>query len=76
MGVMNVFFYLDKRVIVMGSVGAFVVLNVIFTAITLAHNPAWYGYGFAASLLVVVMGSLYMLDRKLEVLEYETFMLQ
>lgn len=76
MGVMNVFFYLDKRVIVTGSVAAFVVLNVAFTAITLSHNPAWYGYGFAASLLVVVMGSLYMLDRKLEVLEYETFMLQ
>ena len=76
MGVMNVFFYLDKRVIVMGCVGAFVTLNVVFTAITLANNPAWYGYGFAASLLVVVMASLYLLDRKLEVLEYETFMLQ
>ena len=76
MGVLNVFFYLDKRVIVTGCVGAFVVLNVVFTAITLAQNPAWYGYGFAGSLLVVVMASLYLLDRKLDVLEYETFMLQ
>ena len=76
MGVVNVFFYLDKRAIVTGLVAAFVVLNVVFTGITLALNPAWYGYGFAASLLVVVMASLYLLDRKLEVLEYETFMLQ
>ncbi|WP_233870519.1 exopolysaccharide Pel transporter PelG [Paraburkholderia adhaesiva] len=76
MGVLNVFFYLDRRVIVTGCVSAFVVLNITFTAFTLAQNPAWYGYGFAASLLVVVVASLYLLDRKLEVLEYETFMLQ
>ena len=76
MGVINVFFYLDRRPIVTGLVGAFVVLNVILTSVTLALNPAWYGYGFAGSLLVVVLASLYLLDRKLDVLEYETFMLQ
>jgi polysaccharide biosynthesis protein PelG len=76
MGVVNVFFYLDKRKIVLALVGGFVVLNVALTAITLALNPAFYGYGFAGSLLVVVLASLYLLDRKLESLEYETFMLQ
>lgn len=76
MGVINVFFYLDRRPIVTGLVGGFVVLNVILTSVTLALNPAWYGYGFAGSLLVVVLASLYLLDRKLDVLEYETFMLQ
>jgi polysaccharide biosynthesis protein PelG len=76
MGTINVFFYLDKRKIVLSLVAAFVGLNVVFTAITLALNPAFYGYGFAGSLLVVVLASLYLLDRKLESLEYETFMLQ
>ncbi len=76
MGTINVFFYLDKRKIVLCLVAGFVVLNVIFTALTLALNPAFYGYGFAGALLVVVLASLYLLDRKLESLEYETFMLQ
>jgi len=76
MGTINVFFYLDKRKIVLSLVACFVVLNVAFTAVTLSLNPAYYGYGFAGSLLVVVLASLYLLDRKLESLEYETFMLQ
>ncbi|WGS52998.1 exopolysaccharide Pel transporter PelG [Paraburkholderia sp. D15] len=76
MGTINVFFYLDKRKIVLCLVAGFVALNVIFTAMTLALNPAFYGYGFAGALLVVVLASLYLLDRKLESLEYETFMLQ
>jgi polysaccharide biosynthesis protein PelG len=76
MGTINVFFYLDKRRIVLSLVAGFVVLNVAFTALTLSLNPAYYGYGFAGSLLVVVLASLYLLDRKLESLEYETFMLQ
>jgi uncharacterized membrane protein len=76
MGTINVFFYLDKRKIVLSLVAAFVALNALFTTLTLELNPAYYGYGFAGSLLVVVLASLYLLDRKLESLEYETFMLQ
>lgn len=76
MGTINVFFYLDKRKIVLLLVGTFVASNVVFTAITLSLNPAFYGYGFAGSLLLVVLASLYLLDRKLDSLEYETFMLQ
>ncbi|SAL24971.1 exopolysaccharide Pel transporter PelG [Caballeronia telluris] len=76
MGVINVFFYLDKRRVVLTLVALFVLLNVAFTGITLALNPGWYGYGFALALLAVVLLSLYWLDRKLDTLEYETFMLQ
>jgi polysaccharide biosynthesis protein PelG len=76
MGIINVFFYLDKRRIVLWLVGAFVVLNVVLTALTLASSPAAYGYGFAGALFVVMLASLYWLDRKLDTLEYETFMLQ
>ncbi|MGS0744326.1 exopolysaccharide Pel transporter PelG, partial [Glaciimonas sp. GG7] len=53
-----------------------VVLNSVLSWWTLALGPAYYGYGFAVALLIVVMGSIYMLDRKLEVLEYQTYMLQ
>jgi polysaccharide biosynthesis protein PelG len=76
MGVINVFFYLDKRRAVLVLVALFVLLNVVFTAITLNLDPGWYGYGFAAALLVVVLLSLVWLDRRLESLEFETFMLQ
>jgi uncharacterized membrane protein len=76
MGVINVFFYLDKRRVVLVLVALFVLFNVVFTGVTLALNPGWYGYGFALSLLAVVLLSLYWLDRKLDTLEYETFMLQ
>jgi uncharacterized membrane protein len=36
----------------------------------------WFGYGFALAMLTTVLMGIWMLNRKLEVLEYETFMLQ
>ena len=76
LGILNVFFYLDKRRIVLALTALFVILNVAFTAITLELGPAFYGYGFAGALLVVVMAGAYRLSRTLGRLEYETFMLQ
>lgn len=51
-------------------------LNSMLTWITLQFDPAWYGYGSAVSLLLVVMASLVVLDRRLDRLEYGAFMLQ
>lgn len=76
LGILNVFFYLDKRRAVFGISLAFLVLNGVLTWITLQMSPAWYGYGFAGSLLIVVMVAAYLLDRKLDALEYDTFMMQ
>jgi uncharacterized membrane protein len=76
LGILNVFFYLDQRRAVFGLSLAFVVLNGALTWITLQLSPAWYGYGFAGSLLIVVMAAVYVLDRKLDALEYDTFMMQ
>lgn len=76
LGVLNVFFYLDKRRIVLGLTAALVVLNAAFTLASFRLGPEFYGYGFALALLVVVLAGFWLLDRKLEVLEYETFMLQ
>ncbi len=76
LGVLNIYFYLDRRREVLLLTGTFVVLNFVLTRLTLVLGPAWYGYGFAVSLLLVVALALYLLDRKLDRLEYETYMLQ
>jgi uncharacterized membrane protein len=73
---MNVLFYLDKRVIALILTALFAALNLIFTLLSIQFGANWYGYGFAVSLLVTVVVGLYWLDRKLAILEYETFMLQ
>jgi uncharacterized membrane protein len=76
LGILNVFFYLDRRRIALWLTGSFAVLNLLFTAVTLRFGPLWYGYGYAAALLVVCVAGLVALDRVFERLEYETFMLQ
>jgi len=76
LGVLNVFFYLDKRHVVLGLCIAFVALNAVLTRVSIMLGPAYYGYGFAIALLIVVLVGLYVLSQKLETLEYETFMLQ
>lgn len=60
----------------LGLCTAFVVLNVAFTAISLQLGPTFYGFGFALAVFVVVLAGCVLLSRKLELLEYETFMLQ
>ena len=70
------FFYLDKRRIVLVLNGLFVGLNITFTYVTLQLGAPFYGYGFALALLFTVMVGFYLLDYKLDRLEYETFMLQ
>ena len=76
LGILNVFFYLDKRRVVLFLTAAFVVLNFILTAITIKLGPPYFGYGFALALLIVVMIGAYQLSRTMARLEYETFMLQ
>ncbi|MFM0694614.1 exopolysaccharide Pel transporter PelG [Paraburkholderia graminis] len=76
LGLLNVFFYLDGRRSVLKLTAGFVVLDGLFTAITLKLGPDFYGYGFALALLVVVVISVITLDRKFNSLEYETYMLR
>jgi uncharacterized membrane protein len=76
LGILNVFFYLDRRRIVLWLTASFVVLNFALTALTIHLGPAYYGYGFALALLLVVMAGATLLSRTLAHLEYETFMLQ
>lgn len=76
LGILNVFFYLDKRRIVLCLCGLFVVLNVAFTWMSIRLGPTFYGFGFALAVFFVVLAGCVLLSRKLELLEYETFMLQ
>jgi polysaccharide biosynthesis protein PelG len=76
LGLLNVFFYLDKRRTVLGLTTAFLVMNGAFTWITLQLGAPYYGYGFAVAMLAAVLIGFVALDRKLDSLEYETFMLQ
>lgn len=76
LGLLNIFFYLDKRLSVTFLTALFLILNIGLTAITLKLGAPYFGYGFAAALLVTVLTALLILEDKLNRLEYETFMLQ
>lgn len=76
LALLNVFFYLDQRKLIIWLCGSFLVLNLAFTAITLRLGAPFYGYGYCLAVLLTLCLGLYLLDRKLGRLEYETFMLQ
>ena len=76
LAVMNVFFYLDKRKEVLITVIVLSVLNTGLSVLSLRLGVAFYGYGFALSMLITVVFALRVLEYKMGRLEYETFMLQ
>jgi polysaccharide biosynthesis protein PelG len=76
LGILNILFYLDQRRSVVLLTAVLPLCNMVFTAISLQLGAAWFGYGFAIAMLVTVLLGIWILNRKLEVLEYETFMLQ
>ncbi len=76
LGILNIFFYLDKRNIVVFLCVLFLAANVALTALSLQLGASYYGYGFAIALLITVLTGMKLLSRKLDLLEYETFMLQ
>lgn len=75
MALLNVFFYLDKRAIVLELTALFVVLNIAFTLASQYLGPSFFGYGFTLSLACCVLVGLMRLSRALDDLEYHTFML-
>lgn len=76
LGILNVLFYLNKLRLVFWLCILFVVSNILLTAASLHLGAAYYGYGFALSLLITVLIGMHILSKKLTLLEYETFMLQ
>lgn len=75
MALLNVFFYLDKRVVVLQLCGLFVVLNTLLTLLSQYLGPSFFGYGFTVSLVCCVFVALVRLNRALDELKYDTFML-
>ena len=76
MAVLNVFFYLDQRRIVLLLCVQMVLLNAALTAASQYAGAALYGYGFTLAMLITLLTGLVLLTRQLNRLEYQTFMLQ
>jgi polysaccharide biosynthesis protein PelG len=76
LAILTVYFYLDRRNVVLMLTLLFAVLNLGLSYLSLLLGPAYYGYGFAISLLVVVVIGMFALEKSLSRLEYSTFMLQ
>ncbi|MGQ9850207.1 MAG: exopolysaccharide Pel transporter PelG [Aggregatilineaceae bacterium] len=75
-GILNILFYLDKRRMVTILTGLFLVSNTLLSWISIKLGAFFFGYGLAISLLLTVLVGLWWLGRRLDALEYETFMLQ
>jgi polysaccharide biosynthesis protein PelG len=52
------------------------VLNLSLTLLTQLLGPQFYGYGFALAASISALTGLFLLGRRLDRLEYSTFMLQ
>jgi uncharacterized membrane protein len=76
LGILTAFFYLDNRREALLLTFLFFMLNGLFTCISIWLGPKFYGFGFAAALVAVVALGFHLLDRKLETLEFDTFMLR
>jgi len=76
MAILNVMFYLDKRYSALALVTCIVITNFVFTQISIALGPAFYGYGFTLAMLITTLLGLMKLNSQFNNLEYQTFMLQ
>lgn len=76
LAILNVFFYLDQRASALGIALFFAVANVTLTLLTQRLGTDYYGYGFSVAVALSGFVALLALSRKLDRLEYETFMLQ
>lgn len=76
LGIINIYFYLDRRGRALTLTALFAGLNLVLSIISIFMGPYFYGYGFAGSLSISILVGMYLLDRDFELLEYKTFMLQ
>lgn len=76
MAILNVLFYLDARKEVLLITSVFFASNLLLTVATLLLGAETFGYGFAVSVTLSAFFGLFLLSRKFNRLEYETFMLQ
>ena len=72
---LTVLFYLDQRRAALSLCLLFFLFNTAFSWVSLGLGPALHGYGFFFSVLLTAVAGLVILRKKLNQLEYETFML-
>lgn len=76
MSVLAILYYLDRKKVAMWLSFLFFSSNGIFSYISIGMGPAFFGYGYTLSLLLVFLVSIYIIRNEMIRLNYETFMLQ
>lgn len=76
LALVSVFFYLDRRRVVLGLTALLCLSNGLATALSLRLGVAWFGYGFAFSMAITVLVAILTLRHTLRHLVRDTFMLQ
>ncbi|WP_394847074.1 exopolysaccharide Pel transporter PelG [Pendulispora brunnea] len=74
LGLFTILFYLDYRKLVLYMCAFFLVANVVLSLVSLHLGPRFYGFGFAVAVALTSVLTLGLLSRKLDRLDYETFM--
>ena len=74
LGIFTILFYLDYRKLVLYLTVMFATANIGLSLLSLQLGPRFYGFGFAIAAALTAVVSLGMLSKKLERLDYETFM--
>ncbi len=74
--ILNILFYFDQRRVVLQITLLFLLSNIFLTLLSQYLGPVFYGYGFASALVLSSIIGLAILIKKLDHIEYETFMLQ
>ncbi len=76
LAVLDVVFYLDQRRVALWLTLELVGANTVLTLLSKVLGVSFYGYGFAVAVFLTAVTGLVVLSRKLDRLEFETFMLQ
>lgn len=74
MAALNILFYLDDLRETVLITAIMFVSNAAFSLFSLLLGPYYYGYGFALAMLLTALVALPLVSRRLERLNYETFM--
>lgn len=76
MSILAFLYYLDRQKEALYYTLFFVLINALLTWVSIQLGPYFYGYGFSITLLILFVASISTLNRILQELDYETFMLQ
>ncbi len=76
MSALALLYYLDRRRATMWLSLLFLLLNGSLSLLSIYLGPSFFGYGYTFSLLIVFIISLWVINKTLEDIEYETFLLR